>query len=203
MISDESGHERTREIMQRSTGRPLVLSLSLSLLSVLGGCGLVSSIDRSQVGDDAGADAAAAGSWLDAGAPDFSYDGGAELLRGVVVIDTSALTIDLGAGPAAPPAGATFTTTPALVASLANDAGAGVLPDGGYPSPPEIAVLTLGSLFVDKPLLVKGSRALAVVASGPIVVDQIIVTAARRRVLAEWRAEEQARVRGRCSLSST
>jgi hypothetical protein len=29
------------------------------------------------------------------------------------------------------------------------------------------------------------------------------VTAARRRVLAEWRAEEQARVRGRCSLSST
>ena len=81
-------------------------------------------------------------------------------LQGVMAIDTSALTIDLGSGPAVPPTGVKLIAIngPSMV-------------DGGVL---DVVVLSVGALLVDKPISVTGSRALVILAAGSVEIRAII-----------------------------
>jgi hypothetical protein len=80
-----------------------------------------------------------------------TYHPSAPPLSHVIAIDTTALTLDLGSGPAVPPAGITFV-----------DDGAGH------------AVLSVGTWTVDQNVRVTGAKSLVVVAAGAVAIDEVI-----------------------------
>lgn len=87
--------------------------------------------------------------------PGSLLDPDASALTGVLAIDTSALALDIGAGltPTLPP-GVSFTAV---------DAGAN-----------GVAVLSVGGMTINQAIAVSGKRALAIVSSQELVLDQVI-----------------------------